>query len=199
MDRRESFKMIALAPLMAGFTWTGRDVERAREQTAAARAAGDFEPQFFTAHEYETVRILVDLILPADERSGSATELGVPEFMDFMMTDRPDMQTPMRGGLAWLDAHTHRRFGHPFAEATEDERRQILDEIAYPEEAAPEVAHGVAFFNRFRNLTASGFWTTKEGMEDLQYMGNRFVTKWEGAPEAEVKRLGLSFPDWAAE
>ena len=196
MDRRESFKMIALAPLMAGFTWTGRDVERAREQTVAARAAGDFEPQFFTAHEYETVRILVDLILPADERSGSATELGVPEFMDFMMTDRPDMQTPMRGGLAWLDAHTHRRFGRTFAEATEDERKQILDEIAYPEEAAPEVAHGVAFFNRFRNLTASGFWTTKEGMEDLQYMGNRFVTKWEGAPEAEVKRLGLSFPDW---
>jgi len=199
MDRRESFKMIALAPLMAGFTWTGRDVERAHEQTVAARAAGDFEPQFFTAHEYETVRLLVDLILPADERSGSATELGVPEFMDFMMTDRPDMQTPMRGGLAWLDAHTLRRFGHTFAAATEDERRRVLDEIAYPEEAAPELAHGVAFFNRFRNLTASGFWTTKEGMEDLQYMGNRFVTKWEGAPKAEVERLGLSFPDWATE
>src|SRR5690606_28200835 len=183
MRRRDSLKALALAPFATGLTWNDVDVHTAQQKAAAARAADaftpdTFTPKFFTAHEYETVRVLVDLILPADERSGSATDLGVPEFMDFMMIDRPTMQVPMRGGLAWLDSRTRRHYGKTFVEATDEERRRVLDEVAYPAHAAPEVAHGVAFFNSFRDLTASGFWTTKESMADLQYMGNTFVQVW---------------------
>lgn len=197
MDRRESLKMIALAPLAAGFRWTDLDVRLAGQKAAAARAADDFTPQFFTPHEYDTVRVLVDLILPADERSGSATDVGVPEFMDFMMMDRPPMQVPMRGGLAWLDARCRKRFGHAFLACSDEERREALDEIAYPAQAAPEVLHGVAFFTSFRDLTASGFWTTKVGMEDLGYMGNTYVQHWVGTPEEEIERLGFQ-EEWAA-
>lgn len=197
MDRRESLKMIALAPLAAGFSWTSFDVEQAYRKAGAARTAGAaFEPQFFTAHEYKTVGVLADMILPADERSGSATDLGVPDFMDFMVADRSWMQVPMRGGLAWLDLHSRDRFGKAFVEGSEAERRGVLDEIAYPDDVADELSHGAAFFNSFRDLTASGFWTTKEGMADLGYQGNTFVLKWEGAPQEEIARLGLEPAPW---
>lgn len=196
MDRRESLKWIALAPLAASFEWTSLDVKHARAKADTARAAGRFAPDFFTEHEYETVRVLVDMILPADDRSGSATDLGVPEFMDFMMIDRPSMQVPMRGGLSWLDLHTRERFGVTFLDASDEQRRNVLDQIAYPDDADPELSHGVAFFTSFRDLTASGFWTTEEGMADLQYMGNRYVQEWTGAPEEEIRRLDLPRADW---
>lgn len=196
MDRRETLKLMGLASVGTAFSWTPFDLKRAHAKAAAARAAGSFAPEFFTEHEYATVRVLVDLILPADERSGSATDLGVPEFMDFMMMDRPVMQVPMRGGLAWLDLHMRERVGSTFLEATDEQRRNVLDEIAYPGDAPEALSHGVAFFTSFRDLTASGFWTTKEGMEDLQYMGNTFVQKWTGAPEEEIERLELPRADW---
>jgi hypothetical protein len=116
--------------------------------------------------------------------------------MDFMMIDRPSMQTPMRGGLAWLDSYSEDEFGADFVTCSDVTRRQVLDAIAYPEDADPELSHGVSFFNSFRDLTASGFWTTKEGMDDLGYMGNTFVSTWTGAPEEEIERLGLSKAPW---
>ena len=45
---------------------------------------------------------------------------------------------------------------------------------------------------RFRDLTASGFFTTKMGMDDLEYLGNTFVPKWTGCPEPVLKKLGLT-------
>jgi gluconate 2-dehydrogenase gamma chain len=198
MDRRTSLKLLALSPLplAAGCTWSPDDVDHAHRQADAARASGGPPAAFFTAHEGATVRVLADLIFPADDRSGSATDLGVPEFMNFIVADVEGLQIPIRGGLAWLDAHTRRRFGHPFVEATDAERRSVLDEIAYPEDAATEVRHGAVFFTRFRDLAASGFWTTREGMEDLRYLGNRAVARWGGAPPSEMDRLGLTFDDW---
>ena len=194
MNRRESLKLIAAAPVAAGFTWTQADVAQAQEQTQ--RTTGKtFMPDFFTDREYETVRILVDLIIPADERSGSATDAGVPEFMDFMMIDQPALQLPMRGGLAWLDHHCRRRFEKPFTACDDTQRRSVLDEIAWPDAAAPAVSQGVAFFNSFRDLTASGFWSSKMGVDDLQYIGNTFVPEWTGCPQEVLDRLGVSYDE----
>jgi len=141
------------------------------------------------------VRVLVDLIIPRDERSGSATEAGVPEFMDFMMTDRPDGQTPMRGGLAWLDNESLERNSKTFLEATEQQRTAILDDIAWPKKAKPEMSQGVAFFNMFRDLTASGFWSSKIGVADLDYRGNTFVADWTGCPPEALQKLGVQYED----
>ena len=204
MDRRESLKLLALALsatapgvlTAAGCRWTASDAERAAREAEEARSRGDFSPQFFTGEEYETVRILADMIIPADDRSGSATDVGVPEFMDFIVTDMPGMQDPMRQGLAWLDAWSRERFGAPFAACSDAERMDMVDAIAWPEDADPALTAGVLFFNFFRDLTASGFWTTEAGMADLGYMGNVFVHEWTGAPKSEIERLGLSEASW---
>jgi len=196
MNRRESLKLIAAAsaPAAAGFTWTAGDVARAGDRAARSNG-GAFAPDFFTEHEYRTVSILVDLIIPADERSGSATDAGVPAFMDFMMMDRPTMQLPMRGGLAWLDHQCTGRYGKKFVDCDDGQRRGLLDEIAWPEQAAPDMSHGVRFFNSFRDLTASGFWSSKMGVEDLRYLGNTVVPEWKGCPEEALQRLGVSYDE----
>ncbi len=138
------------------------------------------------------MRLLADMILPADERSGSASDVGVPEFIDFMMIDRPDSQLPMRGGLAWLDAESRDRFRRNFEHLNTAEREEILDDIAWGDEDVDrDLAPGVAFFNAFRDLTATGFWTSREGIEDLQYLGNRYRNSWRGCPPEQLRHLGL--------
>lgn len=198
MSRREAVGVLAALPLAAAIDWSPEATDRAAraaQGVLAARAAGGgaYAPTFFTAHEWATVRVLVDLIIPRDARSGSATDAGVPEFMDFMMTDRPRNQTTMRGGLAWMDAECRRRFDKTFVACTDAERRALLDDIAWPDRARPEMSHGVAFFNWFRDLTASGFWSSKMGVEDLRYQGNTFVREWTGCPPAALAKLGVSY------
>jgi hypothetical protein len=181
---------------VAALVWTETEAEAAAQAAGAARQAAQrtaaaYKPKFFTPHQWATVTLLVDIIIPKDERSGSATDAGVPEFMDFMMVDQPARQSAMRGGLAWLDRESNKRFDKTFVAATDAQRKEILDEIAWPRRAAPAVAAGVAFFNSFRDLTASGFFSSKMGVEDLRYMGNTFVPKWTGCPEPVLKKLGL--------
>src|SRR6478752_6923899 len=194
--RRTILRLIAAGPVAAGFSWTEAEAQQAHQHAeaaqATAKAAGTpFKPKFFTAHEYATVRVLVDIIIPKDDRSGSATDVGVPEFMDFILNDQPNRQTAMRGGLAWIDVACQQRFDKTFLDCAAAQRTAVLDDIAWPQKAKPEHSHGVAFFNSFRDLTATGFWTTKVGMQDLQYMGNTFVGKWEGCPEEVLKKLGI--------
>ena len=193
MKRREAVGAMALAALSAAFKWTPAEAQRVAG--LVKQAATPFAPTFFTPHEWDTVRVLVDLIIPRDERSGSATEAGVPEFMDFMMTDRPDGQTPMRGGLAWLDNESLERNSKTFLEATAQQRTAILDDIAWPKKAKPEMSQGVAFFNMFRDLTASGFWSSKIGVADLDYRGNTFVADWTGCPPEALQKLGVQYED----
>ena len=193
MKRREAVSAMAAAALAAAFRWTPAEAQRAAK--LVRELATPFAPSFFTAHEYETVRVLVDLIIPKDERSGSATDAGVPEFMDFMMNDRPDGQTPMRGGLAWLDNEAYERFGTTFVAAVDQQRTAILDDIAWPKKARPEMSQGVAFFNMFRDLTASGFWSSKIGVADLDYRGNTFVPEWKGCPPEALQKLGVRYED----
>ena len=194
--RRTILRMIAAGPVAAGFAWTEAEAQEAHQHAQAAQAAAKqtgtpFKPKFFTPHEYATVRMLADIIIPKDERSGSATDAGVPEFMDFIMGDQPGRQLAMRGGLAWLDRECQNRFDKTFITSTEAERTQVLDAIAWPQQATPAMSHGVAFFNSFRDLTASGFWTSKMGIKDLAYMGNVFVPEWKGCPDEVMKKLGL--------
>jgi len=195
LNRRSMLQLLGAAPVAAGFTWTDAEAAQAAAQakaaTQAARPAAAFKPKFFTAREYSMVRILVDLILPKDERSGSATDAGVPQFMDFMMNDQPARQTAMRGGLAWIDLECQDRFDKRFMECTAAERTAVLDDIAWPAKAKPQFAQGVAFFNSFRDLTASGFWSSKMGVQDLKYMGNVMVPEWKGCPDEALKKLGL--------
>jgi gluconate 2-dehydrogenase gamma chain len=194
-SRRDALKILLAAPA-ATFAWTDAEAAQAAASAQASRAAATakpFVPKFFTAGEFRLVRVLADIVIPKDERSGSATDAGVPEFMDFMMIDQPARQVAMRGGLAWLDVECQRRFDKTFLNCADAERTAVLDDIAWPAKAKPEFTHGVAFFSNFRDLTASGFWTTRMGIDDLQYMGNRSVARWNGCPPEALKKLGVSY------
>ena len=193
MKRREAVGTMAMAALTAAFRWTPAEAQRAAK--LVRETVAPYAPTFFTPHEWETVRLLADIVIPRDERSGSATDAGVPEFMDFMMGDRPDGQIPMRGGLAWLDHECFERFGKTFVQAAEPERAAVLNDIAWPKQAKPEMSQGVAFFNMFRDMTASGFWSSKIGIADLDYQGNTFVAEWKGCPEPALRKLGVQYED----
>jgi len=197
MDRRDALRALASAPLAAAaITWTDTEAVAASQAAAQARQTAQqtkapYKPKFFTAAEWATVGVLVDVIIPRDEKSGSATDAGVPEFMDFMMVDQPTRQTAMRGGLAWLEHECQVRFDKRFSACTDAERRAVLDDISWPRRAKPEMAYGVTFFNSFRDLTASGFFTSKIGMADLQFKGNTVVMNWKGCPPEVMKKLGV--------
>ena len=196
MDRRAALKVVAVAPFGASLVWTEPEVMEAQRRTADTLAlALDYEPKFFTPAEWTTVRMLADLIIPRDARSGSATDVGVPEFIDFMMIDHPHNQEPMRKGLVWLDAESQRRFGKIFTEAAASQPTELLDQLAWPKRAPESLKDGVAFFVSFRNLVLTGFWTSKAGIADLQYQGNTFVPHWDGCPEPALAKLGVSYDD----
>src|SRR5436853_5801087 len=142
ISRRRALQLFTSAPVAAAIAFTSADAEAAQTQAQTARrqaaARGTaFQPKFFTKHEYATVAVLVDLIIPKDERSGSATDAGVPEFMDFMMIDQPRRQVAMRGGLALIDKLSEDRCGTRFLSAADRDRRALLDEIAYTSNTDP--------------------------------------------------------------
>jgi gluconate 2-dehydrogenase gamma chain len=215
IGRRTALRLIGGAPLAVGFGLTAAEARlahaHAEKAVSAATKGQPYKPAFFTPHEWQTVRLLVDLVLPRDERSGSATDAGVPEFMDFLMSDpteddrsRESRQTSMRGGLAWIDAECHRRFGRDLVSCSPEEQHTLLDAIAWSkgdedddeaqreprEQRGVRLRHGPAFFDSFRDLTASGFWTSQMGVKDLGYLGNT-ATLWEGPPPEVLRKLGL--------
>ena len=217
MDRRGALKAMAAAaavPVLGTFEASEEHLLLAREAAESAVLAemqgAPYTPKFFTRHEYQTVRVLVDYIIPRDERSGSATDAGVPQYMDFVLSDQTPPPGPpnptrrfyvaptaaqinVRGGLAWLDTECARRFGaeKTFLTAADPQRREVLDDIAWPAKAKPELSHGVAFFTRMRDMTAAGFFSSKMGVQDLRYIGNMPMAKWDGCPPEVIAKLGL--------
>jgi hypothetical protein len=196
-ERRDFIKFLAAAP-MAHFAVTALDLEEAAIQTRdtlerLAERGQQYQPKVFTPAEWRTVRTLVDLVIPRDARSGSATEAMVPEFMDVFMENRENMRTWMRTGLTWLDEECGKRFTKTFAQCNDSERKAILDDIAWPQRARQDMMAGVRFFTNFRNFTASGFWSSKMGVDDLQYMGNRPIAQWNGCPPPALAKLGVRY------
>jgi hypothetical protein len=202
ISRRQALLSLGAASMASLLELSPTQVERALEgMTSLAEASEEeqqqFAPKFFTASEWRTVRVLVDYIIPRDSRSGSATDARVPEFMDWLLADSEASEASriaMRGGLAWLNQESRKRFGRAFALATDAQRRQILDDIAWPAKAPPSLSQGVAFFNRMRDFTASGFFSSAIGWKDLQYIGNVSNPGWDGCPPAAMRKLGVT-PD----
>ncbi len=209
MDRREYLKLCLVGSAGAGLLLatgcTAEDRKKSEEIIEQDRVFGYGRTEeekehdarlhketFFTDTEFRMVEILADIIIPADETSGSATDAEVPDFIEFMMKDFPPFQVPTRGGLMWLNNQCIRRFNKPFLDCSESERMEVIDDIAWPDEAEPEMEYGVRFFDRMRNLTATGFFTSRMGIEDLDYRGNR-PGFWDGVPDDVLQKHGLSY------
>jgi len=166
-----------------------------KEKEHDARVMGE---TFFNEHELVTVAVLCDLILPATVTAGSAVDAGVPEFIDFIVKDITSHQLPLRGGMMWLDHRSIKLYGDVFKECSEEQQKHILDEIAYPDNVAPELEPGVNFFNLMRNLVLTGYYTTRMGIDDLGYKGNT-PNVWDGVPDDVLAKHGLSYDkEWLA-
>jgi len=209
MKRRESIKLIITGAVAAPAVITGCHTgDKKADATAEPVFSLDRNPaeienekrilamgKFFTDHEMATLSILADIIIPADEVSGSATEAKVPEFIEFIVKDMPAHQTPLRGGLRWLDVHCMNRFEKPFKDCTHNQQLEVIDEIAYPErKIKPGMEQGVAFFSKLRDLVATGFYTSPIGVKDIGYLGNT-PTQWNGVPDDVLKQYGLSYTE----
>lgn len=206
MNRRDSLKAIGFGTLSAGLLLEAckTDNKKAGEEAAPAATTPEagrqpFEVErdkklnadkFFTPAEMATITVLVDIIIPKDGKSGSATDAKVPDFIEFIVKDIPQHQTPLRGGLRWLDLQCLNRFGKTFTDSSHAQQIEVIDDIAYPAKAKPEMAQGVAFFNRMRDLTASGFFTSEMGVKDIGYAGNA-PGKWTGVPTDILKHYGM--------
>jgi len=202
LKRRDILKVLSAVPaaawLPAGAAATEMPTPHAGARDAAPPAATAYEPKTLDGHEYKTVVVLSDIIVPADERSGSATQAGVPEFIDDWLGLNGGTQLDaVRGGITWLDLESNRAYGHDFIDAPESEKKQLLDRIAYPKTAAPEDAAGVVFFNQIRNLVLSGFYSSKMGIEDLPYLGNKMLAEWNGCPPNVLAKLEVEYPSLA--
>jgi hypothetical protein len=209
VSRRAALKVLGTVPIIGaigGAAWAQQPVAQQPRQTheapnqpahgPTAPASSQPKQKFFNAAELRIVSVLADDVIPRDERSGSATQAGVPAFIDFHMSvpeTSDDTRIAMRGGLHWLDTECRRRFGTGYARAAAAQRHQILDDIAWPEKARPEMSAGVAFFNRFRDMVASGFFSSPIGWTDLRYQGNVFNPGWNGCPEPALTKLGVSY------
>jgi gluconate 2-dehydrogenase gamma chain len=200
ITRRNALKILGATPVAAGLGLGDGQAAQApahagHVMTAAHQAAatgkGPYKPTFFTTHEYATVTLLGNLIIPKDDRSGSASDAGVPPFIDFTLTDQPFLQTQVRGGLRWLDHESRQRFGKAFVECAPADRAALLDDIAFPTKATPGLAQGAAFFSTMRDLVATGFFTSRIGIDDLHYLGNRPNPSWDGCPPECLDHLGL--------
>ncbi|MGA3041191.1 MAG: gluconate 2-dehydrogenase subunit 3 family protein [Bryobacteraceae bacterium] len=184
VSRRELFQIAGSVPALAAAT-AGAGVAQTHDTHAGA-----YQRKVFDEHDWHTVHVLCDLIVPADERSGSATAAGVPEFIDDWLDFRKqedghdDLTAQMLGGLAWLDRESSRLFGKAFGGVPVDQQKQILDRIAWPERAAPEDRRWAEFFSQFRDLTLNGFYSSKVGIADLPYLGNTAVEQWKGCDPA---------------
>lgn len=155
---------------------------------------------YLNEHELTTIAVLCDIILPATEDAGSATDAEVPAFIDFIVKDIPSHQLPLRGGLMWLDGEANRRFNKEFISCSNTEQIQIIEDIAYPDDDGkkPLMAHGIKFFSRMRNLTLTGYYTTRMGLDDLGYTGN-YANVWDGVPAEVLKDHAVDYDvEWLA-
>ena len=209
MDRRKSIKSLLIGTAASGvfieackqsekkvteessltkFTGPDRMVEENKHYKKVAAE------KFFTDHELSTITILADIIIPKDAVSGSASDAKVTEFIAYIVNEFTEHQVPMRGGLRWLDMQCLKRFEKSFKDCDAKQQIEMVDEIAYPKKAKPEMQQGVAFFNLMRNLTATGFYTSEIGVKDIGYMGN-VPNQWNGVPNDVLKQYGLSYSE----
>lgn len=213
MDRRKYLKTLGITAVSASIVADACKTEKKENANTAKTATSESdngvdrmaeekvheesvrnEPKFFTPEEFSTITILADIIIPKDEVSGSASDAKVADFIEFIVKDEPDYQTPLRGGLRWLDIHCLNAYQKAFKDCTAQQQIEVVDQIAYPAKAKPEMSYGVSFFNLMRNLTATGFYSTQIGWNDIGYVGNR-PNQWNGVPEDVQKQYNVAYSD----
>jgi hypothetical protein len=220
MDRRESLRTLMVGTLAGASLGTAVGCEtdnKAGVDEQAAVNTGETEyygrtpeelawdekikaEEYLNEHELATIAVLCDIILPATDTAGSAGEAGVPEFVEFIVKDLPSNQLPLRGGLMWLDTAANQRFNTVFKDCSNEQQMAIVEDIAYPDpdNKKPTMGPGIKFFSLIRNLTVTGYYTTKMGFDDLGYTGN-YANIWDGVPPEVLAEHDVDYEEtWLA-
>ncbi len=151
-----------------------------------------------TDEEMRLVAALADVIIPADERSPAASTVGVPDYVNEFVSapGHEEALIALRGGLAWLNRAARERFeAADFPALTLAQQHEICDEICFEPDASAELKPQARFFDQFRDMVSTGFWTTEEGMRDLGYVGNIPLPSFDGPPPEVLEQLGLAGED----
>lgn len=211
--RRDALRKIALGLTAAGSAMdlNAQEAQHVHSAVAADTKGGKYKPKVFNEHEWATVTRLSALVVPADDRSGSAVDAGAPQFIDLLCSQNKDLTAIFTGGLSWFDAEMRKRTGKEFASATPAEQTSFLDAIVAAERTVREqsaetvlfarapqykgfsdytvkpgtdLAPGVRFFDWARRLIVDAFYTSPIGIKDVEYIGNQVVSKYEVPQEA---------------
>ncbi len=212
MDRRDTLKTLLIGSVaggaVSGTMLVGCQTEEAVKEALGVgigrtpfereRDANLMKEEFLTVAELGVVATLCDIILPPSDSAGGASDAQVPDFINFIAKDIPDLKIPIRGGVAWMNNESLTRFGKGFTDITNAQQIEIVEDIAYPDTASEVMKPGVNFFNRMRGLTLTGYYTTKIGLDDLGYVGNR-PNAWDGVPQDVLDKHGMSYEkEWLA-
>jgi hypothetical protein len=181
-SRRELLQALTLAGVASTFSGFSRwsyaladDMGHHEHQDAPVQIAnGPYAPQFFSPSQYRTIDVLSELILPATEDSAGkpqpgAKDTGVAEFIDFMVFSDTSQQVPFRDGLAWLDKASAPSAN--FTSLSPQEQVALLERLAYKAKFRDGEKPGQDFFRLARKYTVMGFYTTKVGLQSLDYPG----------------------------
>jgi len=156
---------------------------------AKTDATSPYTPKFFKPEQFLTVKLLAEMILPADDDPG-ANDAKVGDYIDFVVFSaqefEPSLQREWIDGLAYLDGESHKQFGKPFHLASDADRTKLLSEISLPERD-PNAHHpGYQFFQLIKDMTVEGFYTSKIGLIDvLNYQGMNYMAEFPGCTHPE--------------
>jgi hypothetical protein len=211
MDRRTTLKwVLAAAGAMAAHPGAHAQTHRHGSDLPPAKGygtdpdlgkvykPGELWPLTLTGAQRDTARVLCDLIIPADETSPSASQVGVVDFIDEWISAPYKQQRLDRveilQGLGWLDTEAASRYGpgNTFAAISPAQQAAICDDICLIAKARPDFVQPARFFARYRDLTAGGFYTTPQGRQDVRYVGNVPLTHFDGPPPEVLKKAGLA-------
>ena len=210
MKRRDSIKTIALSSLGASlfmescYNVSKEKIKRSLTKYEYGRTNEEklydenlFNSKFFSDEELFTIDKICNLILPPNEY-GSIRDAEVVQLIEFMAKDIPSYQKPLKNGLVWIDSESKRRFDKPFGEISVNQQKKIFDDIAFydPNKSIEDYPEEVQWFNLLRNLTMTGYFTSKVGIKELGYKGNT-PNVWDGVPQDVLEQYGLSYDkDW---
>jgi hypothetical protein len=151
-------------------------------------------PLLLTKPEMVTLAAMGDMIIPADEKSPAASKVNATDYINEIASEpsRGNLLVQIRGGVAWINAESRTRFNKEFHELSETEKIAICDDICFVPKAKPGYVAGAMFFDRVRDLTAGGFYTTPQGWKDIGYIGNVALPEFKGPPVEVLQKLGLA-------
>ncbi len=149
-----------------------------REARSLVQAHGS--PHTLSAHQYETVKVMAEMIIPKTDTPG-ATDVGTADFIDLVLSEWYDEPERNRffNGLNEVDLRAQKLFGKVFVDCSIEQEADILAALGDKMADASKVftssvrsqslrgySHDSSFYAMFRRLTLTAYYTSEAGATD---------------------------------